>query len=222
MIIRALLLATMLALALATAPVSAETRYIKDELAVPLRSGPSNAHRILHAGLLSGTALVVLGEDQAAGFTQVRTADGTEGWLPSQYLVAEPIARHRLETATRRIDTLQTQLAELRRERDALRTESNESGTATEQLTAEVARLESELAEIRRVSAGALEQHAQMLQLEELNQRLRAEVRSLVEDVRDLESNRQQRWLLTGAGLLFGGLFLGLWLRSSSRSDGWA
>ncbi|HJY42228.1 MAG TPA: TIGR04211 family SH3 domain-containing protein, partial [Steroidobacteraceae bacterium] len=83
-------------------PAPAATVYVSDQLTVPLRRGPSNSHKILHAGLPSGTALEVLGEDTAAGFTQVRTANGTEGWVPTQFLSNEPIARDRLAAANRR------------------------------------------------------------------------------------------------------------------------
>ena len=73
---------------LISATVEAETNYVSDNLSVPLRSGPSNAHRILHRGLPSGTALEVLGRDEESGFTQIRTNNGTEGWLPTQYSIA--------------------------------------------------------------------------------------------------------------------------------------
>ncbi|MBA3614153.1 MAG: hypothetical protein H0W49_14835, partial [Nitrospirales bacterium] len=56
-----------------------DVNYISDVVTVPLRSGPTTAHRILHRGLPSGTQLTILGTDEEAGFTQVRTNDGMEG-----------------------------------------------------------------------------------------------------------------------------------------------
>ena len=58
------------------------TAYVSDELTVPLRRGPSNGHKIINI-LQSGTQLQILGEDQAAGFSNVRTPNGTEGWVPA-------------------------------------------------------------------------------------------------------------------------------------------
>ena len=97
----------LLALLLVLGPLSAfaATLYISDELTVPLRRGPSNGHKIINAALPSGLALEVLGEDTAAGFTQVRTPNGTEGWVPTQYLVNQPVAKDRLAAATKRIET---------------------------------------------------------------------------------------------------------------------
>ena len=65
-------------LAMSTQSLAAvgDVNYISDVLTVPLRSGPSTAHRILHRGLPSGTQLTILAVDEEAGFTQVRTASG--------------------------------------------------------------------------------------------------------------------------------------------------
>jgi SH3 domain protein len=80
-----------------------DVNYISDVVNVPLRSGPTNAYRIIHRGLPSGTQLTVLGTDEEAGFTKVRTVDGTEGWVTSQYLTGEPIARVKLAAAEKRL-----------------------------------------------------------------------------------------------------------------------
>src|SRR3954462_11102916 len=98
--------ALFLLLTLMAASSVAETLYISDQLTVPLRRGPSNGHKIINAALPSGTALEVLGEDQAAGFTQVRTPNGIEGWVPTQYLANQRPARDQLATALKRIQTL--------------------------------------------------------------------------------------------------------------------
>ena len=67
-----------------------DVNYISDVVNVPLRSGPSTAHRIIHRGLPSGTQLTVLATDEEASFTQVRTSGGMEGWVASQYLMGNP------------------------------------------------------------------------------------------------------------------------------------
>ena len=86
---------------------AAQTVWISDEFTVPLRSGPSNEHRIVHRGLPSGTELEVLGVDAAAEYTHVRTSSGLEGWISTQYLVKEPIARVQLVAANNRIQALE-------------------------------------------------------------------------------------------------------------------
>lgn len=79
----------------------AEDRYIEDTVFVPLRSGASTEHRILHQGIPGGTTVSVIQSDPANGWSEVRTRDGIEGWLPSRYLKREPGARYQLQNALR-------------------------------------------------------------------------------------------------------------------------
>ena len=206
----------------AAEPVAEETvAYVSDKLTVPLRSGPSTSHRILHRGLPSGTALQILSRDDDAGFVQVLTARGMEGWLPAQYLSSEPIARDRLVTAIRQSDLRETaalqseQLAILGRQN----TESTDSNAA---FTRQVQTLEQDLAEIKRVSASAIELAETNLELTELNNRLRSEVDNLVSDRSRLEENVQERWLLIGGGLVLVGLLGGVAIKSRPRRSAWS
>lgn len=207
-------------LLLASPSATADTQYISDQLTVPLRSGPSNAHRILHRGLPSGTPLEVLEIDEDAGYTRVRLQNGNEGWLSSQYLVSQPIARDRLAGANRRIESLQAELTNLRQAHSDVQSAYETAEDEAAQLQARVNALEAELADIRRVSAGAIEQDEENRRLRRLNEQLQSEVADLAEELRQSRTNQQQRWMLTGAGLTFGGLLLGAWLRRPKRS-GW-
>lgn len=220
-------LATALFAALAflavTAPAgaNAETVYISDNLTVPLRSGPSNANRILHRGLPSGTRMEVLARDSDSGFVQIRTDRGTEGWLPAQYLVSEPIARDRLAVANRRIDELSATISEQRQRLDELNSGKSASDQSVSQLSRRVKELEQELSEIKRISAGAIAQNETNKELTALNERLRSEVDELVATITALEDNVQERWLLIGGGLVLAGLILGVAIKARPRRSAW-
>jgi SH3 domain protein len=201
---------------------AAETAWVSDVFFVPLRSGPSEANRIIHKGVKSGTALEVLDGDSADEFTHVQLADGLDGWIRTQYLVREPIAAVRLETANKRIAALEQQLAQRGEALSELRSTSDDAASSNEQLTAEVARLEGELADVKRVSGDALEEHERNQALEDLNAQLRAEVDRVVDESQRLQDNAQQRWLLIGGGLVLGGLLAGLALKSRPRRSGWS
>ncbi len=134
----------------------AQTAYISDNLTVPLRSGPSNANRILHRGLPSGTQLEVLARDEDSGFVQIRTTRGTEGWLPEQYLLDEPIARDRLVVANRRISELSGTVEQQRAQLGSLNQEKGQADQSNTSLQRQVKTLERNLAELKRVSAGAI------------------------------------------------------------------
>jgi SH3 domain protein len=213
----------LLALLLVLGPLSAfaATMYISDQLTVPLRRGPSNGHKIVNAALPSGLALEVLGEDRAAGFTQVRTPNGTEGWVPTQFLVDQPVAKDRLAAATKRIETLEAQLKSTRENFQDVRGARTEVESRAAQLTKENQRLQTELAEIRRVSATAITQFQENKQLKTDNASLQTQVTQLTEQVRTLERNAMLRWFLAGGALVLLGFVLGAWIKSRPKRSSW-
>jgi SH3 domain protein len=214
----------LLALLLVLGPLSAiaATMYISDELTVPLRRGPSNGHKIINAALPSGLALQVLGEDTAAGFTQVRTPNGTEGWIQTQYLVNQPIAKDRLAAATKRIETLEAQLKSTRENYQDVRGARTEIEGRASELSKENQKLKNELAEIRRVSATAITQFQENKQLKTDNASLQTQVTQLTERVRTLERNAMLRWFLAGGGLVLVGLAVGALIKSRPKRSSWA
>jgi SH3 domain protein len=200
----------------------AQTAYISDELTVPLRRGPSNGHKIINAALPSGTQLTILGEDQAAGFTQVRTPNGSEGWVPTQYLTSQPIARDRLVAATRRVEALEAQLKSLRENYQDVRGASKESEGRATDLGKQNEKLQAELAEIRRVSATSIANYEENKKLKTDNQTLQTQVAQLSERVKSLERNVTLKWLLAGGALVLLGLVLGAWIKSRPKRSTWA
>ena len=216
------LLIALLAGAGAPTHAAAETLYISDVLTVPLRSGPSTGHRILHRGLPSGTALEVLGRDDDAGYAQVRTNGGTEGWLPLQYLVAQPIARDRLQEANRQIQRLEQTVAELRGRLGDVQEDKTEAETSNSELQTRANALQLELTELKRVSASAMETAAANKRLTELNARLREELDDMVSELDVLRENVQQRWLIIGGGLVLLGLILGAVIKARPRRSAWS
>jgi SH3 domain protein len=208
--------------AIAPLIVHAETQYIVDSLTVPLRRGPSNQHKIIHAGLPSGTALEVLGTDAGAGFTNVRTSNGTEGWVPTQYLVGEPSARDRLAAAQKRIETLTAEMSNLRQGVKAEQTARSGAENETADLSKQVKQLQGELNEIRRVSANSValyEEHkALKIRADELE---RSNTEQAVQ-IKSLRGNDLQVWLLFGGGLVVLGLILGVVIKTRPKTkSGW-
>ena len=192
--------ALFLLLLMVNAVASAATLYISDELTVPLRRGPTNGHRIIHAALPSGTALEVLGEDKANGFTQVRTTNGTEGWVPTQYLTSQPVAKDQLAAANKRIQSLEAQLKSTKNDFQETRGARAEAENRNSSLDKQTKQLQAELAEVRRVSATSLTQYAENKQLKVENQALHAQVTELSSKVGQLQRNTQFRWLMGEIG----------------------
>jgi SH3 domain protein len=206
----------------ATSRTWAATMYISDELTVPLRRGPSNTYKIIHAGLPSGMALEILGEDKDAGFTNVRTPNGTEGWVPTQYLAGEPSAKDKLGVATKRVQALEAELKGVRDNYSQSRGANKEAEGRSADLTKQTEKLQAELNEIRRVSATSIATYDENKKLKAESTDLNTKVAQLTERVRSLERNVMLRWLLAGGGLVLLGLVAGIWIKARPKRTTWA
>jgi SH3 domain protein len=200
----------------------AQTRYVSDRTIVELRRGPSTEYLILR-NLEAGERVEVLEQDEAAGYSRVRVADqGTEGWILTRFLTAEPIARERLAAAERglatareRITTLEAQNAELTRDLSGTRTDLDE-------MRANHGTVSKELADIRTAAANVVEIRDQNASLQQrLIQRDR-EVEELTAENARLAGRNNQNWFIVGAAVLLAGIVVGLVapsLRRKRRSD---
>ncbi len=202
----------------------ADTVYIRDTLYVPLRGGQSIEHRILHRGLRSGTAVERLEEDE--DWTRVRTEDGLEGWLQSQYLVEEPIAQTRL-------DDLQSQLEELEAQHQQTLLRLHETNEANEALTVaesdateKNAELTDELTRINELAANVIAIDEENKQLNESQEELLSRIDALNAENESLSDDSAQQWFLRGAGTVLIGLLFGFWIGRRiyhrRNTSGWA
>jgi len=213
--------ASFLVLLLLGTASSAATLYISDELTVPLRRGPTTGHRIIHAGLPAGMALQVLGEDKASGFTQVRTPNGTEGWVQTQYLTSQPVAKDLLAAANKRVQALEAQLQSVKGDFQEMRGARAQAESRNNDLDKQTRQLQNELAEIRRVSATALTQYQENKTLKTENERLRSQITELGGKLERLQRGTQLHWLLGGGALVLLGLVLGAWIKSRPKRSSW-
>lgn len=214
--------ASFLVLLLLGTASSAATLYISDELTVPLRRGPTTGHRIIHAGLPAGMALEVLGEDKASGFTQVRTPNGTEGWVQTQYLTSQPVAKDLLAAANKRVQALEAQLQSVKGDFQEMRGARAQTESRNNDLDKQTRQLQNELAEIRRVSATALTQYQENKTLKAENEQLRSQLTELGGKLERLQRGTQLHWLLGGGALVLLGLVLGAWIKSRPKRSSWA
>ena len=223
---RALVTFSLLIGLVVSSAASAETVYIRDTLYVPLRGGQSQEHRILHRGLRSGTALERLEENEETGYSRVRTSEGLEGWLQTQYLVEQPIASTRL-------DDLQAQLDELeaRHQQTLLRLrEANETGETLSSNTSSLAEanaaLQQELDELKALAADVIAINEENQRLKEERDTLQAEIDHLSNRNSSLLDDQTQRWFLTGGGTVLIGLLFGFWvgrrIYQRRSASGWA
>jgi len=209
-------------LLLLAASVHAQTRYVSDRTIVELRRGPSTEYLILR-NLEAGTAVQVLEQDAGAGYSRVRVQDqGTEGFILTRFLTPEPIARDRLAAAERNLATAKTRVTELEQQVSTLTAELGTTKTDFEKTRANHEQVSKELADLRTASANVVQLREQNDSLrQKLVQRDR-EVEELTASNTHLASQDKQNWFVVGAGVLLGGIVLGLIapsLRRKRRSD---
>lgn len=202
--------AALVCLLLLSVAAFGQTRYISDSIPITLRTGPSLENRIVR-NLSAGVRVEVLRVDEESGYTQVRVAsDGTEGWVLTRYLQSEPIARERLAaaegalaTARERVQELEVQVAALTEELARTREELDATATANKDIS-------RELQDIRSASSNVLALRSQNEQLRQRVSEAEERINRLAMENTELASDSRQSWFLVGAGVLFGGILIGL------------
>ena len=179
-------LATILLIAMAaTPPATAQVaRYIGDEVFVVLHAGPGSNYRWL-AKLIPGTQLTEQRRSTDGNWAEVRTERGTVGWVQSEYLASEPPAQVRLPAVVRQLEDTERETAALRGRVDELQAARSSLETELSDSRSELQRVTEELAQLRQVSASAVE-------TAEYNRRLVEDASSMQLKIDTLEADNQR------------------------------
>ncbi len=202
-----------------------ETRYISDVFYVPLHSGNSTKHRIIHRGLKTGTRLTLLETDNDAGFSRVTTAKGTEGWIQNQFLSTTPIARLRLADAQNKQQQLQRELTSLKKNNKEIKQSHSDIQTQVKLLSRQNQNLTAELASIKKISANAINLDTNNRDLLKKNEMLKIEIAELQANNSRLSDKSDKEWFLRGSLAVLIGVFLAILLpklKPKSRSREWS
>jgi len=201
----------------------AETRWLSDDLWVNLRASASNSAQVLQT-IGSGTRMETLSDTAENGYLNVRTEQGTEGWIPRRYTQTTPTAALRLSNLEAERDQLQQQLTDLeQRHRDLLANRGDVSGEL-EILRQENERLATELNEITAISGDAISLDARNKELTENNARLKNDLDLAQSQLSEIRESNDSSMLLAGGALIIVGLVLGFVLPRirAKRRDSWA
>ena len=193
------------------AAAQSQSAWVSDEFEITLRTGPSTSNAIERM-LASGTALEVLENDAETGYSRVRTAAGTEGWVLTRYLMDEPSAREQLASLTNRLTSATAEGSSLESQLAAVNAQYDAAGRRIAELEREKGALEAELAEIKRTAANVLSINDQNKQLRDQLASAEIEAATLEQQNRELTSQTTRYWFMTGALVLLVGMILGIWL----------
>lgn len=201
-------LVCLLILLLYISPVFATSRYITDELRVPLRKSPCARCIIVHRGLKSGLKLVII--ETRDGWSHITTPDGLEGWLESQYLIGQPIARHQISNIRQQTSVIKTRNTELASSLSSTQNELVDVKKKLGSLNEEHSETVLKLKEIRKISANTLNLNAQNQQLLKQNKMLQSEIDILTATTEQLTASQTQKWFFYGALAVFMGAILSI------------
>jgi SH3 domain protein len=196
------------------------TQYVSDHLVITMRSGQGSQYQILKT-LPSGTRLEVL-ETSDTGYTRVRNAEGIEGWVLSRYLSPEPIAREKLAVAQGQLQRLKEKNNELKQELASLQKNHRELEAERTALASKTETANAELERLNQVAAQPILLDKQNRQLKQQNVSLEKELQLSQQENQSLKDRSQREWFIAGAGVLLGGMLLGLiipklrWRKKSS------
>ena len=201
----------------------AKTMYITDSFEAPLRTGQTNAYRIL-AYPKSGSALEVLEANDETGYSKVKTQRGTEGWVQTRFLVNTPIAKHRLQQAQQQLDSLKKKNKLLSSGKSTANKTATDLSKLNKTLQKSNGKLAKELNYVKEISGNTIQINQRNQQLIEEHQQLKNEFDLLNSDNERLKDNANSQYFMMGAGAILLGLILGLVLPSlkpKRKDSGW-
>jgi SH3 domain protein len=212
-----------LLLVLLSATALARTAYVTDELRITLRTGETASHRILRM-LPTGEKLTVLSTNADTGYSKVRTEGGVEGYVLTRQLVDQPVARDRLAEAEAEVAALKAAPGELSSRLANLTDEHKALLAEHEQLKQAKTQVDQEFAALQRTASNAVRIANERNELRKQVASLTREVEDVKQQNRELENKTAQNWFLIGAGVVVGGILLGLilpHLRVRRRKSSW-
>jgi SH3 domain protein len=198
-----------------TLSLSAETRYVTDELQLSMYEEINSQGKMIKR-LNSGTELELL-ETQGL-YAKVRTQEGLEGWTKAGFLISEKPARAQLIDANQRVEALEKQLKQSHKALETVKTdlENSQSGPSNSDRNDE---LKERLANAEKIAAS-------VDQLKQENQSLRQQLdKQVVENEIVYAEGIPLKWGLIGSAVtLLLGILGGMALfdyRSRRRHGGY-
>lgn len=201
------LLLAITATLLLTAHAGAETLYVSEALATPLRASSAGDARQV-ALVPAGTAAEVLQRSPDGKWVRVRIG-GQEGWLPAADLQSQPAARERLSELQVRNDTLQREKQLLETRLRDLEFEAQTLRTSNTQLVQERDSALAQLGDLRLVAAPGEQTVSTQRALTEQAQSLAIEKERLQAEVERLRADRESTFFFYGALVVFVALLVG-------------
>lgn len=178
----------------------AASRYVSDQLIITVRSGQGSQHKIIKT-ITSGTKMELLEELSDIGYARVALADGTEGWVRTQYLTDKPVAKDQLEWFKGQYAKMKEQLSGV-----------NEELKTLKKVEKEHLALQKSMQRIKEAAAKPILLDKENRELKEQNVTLTNEMQLISQENQILKDRSDRDWFMAGGGVMVIGIILGLFL----------
>ncbi len=186
-----------------------ETRYVSDELSIPMRTGASNKHRIVYFPK-SGTPLTVKETSEDGNYVLVTSPGGKEGWVEAQYLMNQASARDRIVSVSKKLEQSRALEKELKQQVKELNAENRELSEQVKQFQREIKSQESSMEKLKRISANPVALANKNKSLEDQLSKVTSTNKLLTEENEHLKDASTKDWFILGAAVSLGSLLFGL------------
>jgi SH3 domain protein len=186
---------------------NAQKAYVSDQLKIPMRSGASNAHRIIKF-LSSGTPLTVVDTD--GDYSEVEISGEKTGWVLTSDLMDIPSGRDRLVVVNKKLSESRAETKELKSSVAELKSEIRQLKSEKSSLQNERTNLSNSLEDLKITAANPVALSKKNKQLKKDLEKANANVDMLEKDNQALRSNVMQEWFVIGGAVSIGSLILGI------------
>lgn len=191
-------------------PARAEkTVYVIDQITITLRAGQGTQHQILRT-LPSGTSMEVTQVNEDTGYSHVRTKDGVDGWVLTQYLIDEPTSKIKLTAAEQKLARLDLENKDYKAKYEMLAKEKDRWDKELASATSEREKLAAEMAKLHE----AMPLGAAMPKTDGTDAppslAVEKETELLRQENQMLKDRGRKDWFMVGAGVMLFGIIIGL------------
>lgn len=200
---------------------AAKSKYISDELIVTVRSGQGNHTQLLKT-IKSGERIEIL-EETETGYSRIKTSDGTEGWIRTQFVSDEPIAAQKLAKLQEKFAATDATNQSLKKENKELHTDKAKLEESLAKLQTDMTSTQKELTHLGKVAANPLALDKENKELNDQYKKASNELEMLRNEYQVVKDRSRQNWFMAGAGVIILGMLIGLAIPKLrfKRKDRW-
>lgn len=199
--------------------INKRVKYVDDHLIAYVRAGQDESQPVVET-VNSGSQLTILQSNEK--YSKVQTQSGKTGWLLNRFIRDDPGAEQKLLQSQKQIALLESRLTQREQELAKVNQGHNDLRKRFEDLEGKLRRIEAENRHVKDLAADPLNLARQNQTLELERSQMERELHLLRGKMDKLSEDTQSRWFLTGAGVVFMSLLIGLMMpKFKQRKSSW-